>query len=306
MGGKDMTLCRAVQAIIRWMVLATGVLAMAGCAGGYHSMNYANLAQNLQERGHLRTETNPVDAPISLPRLTRTFRDVVFQYEFHFKDGRMVQERIEKPLKRWRGQIRYKFIGDSVNPQDRADVKELTTRISDLTGLTFAEVDGRHDLLISIASRKGRRTVSRTLAAANLPTYRERYDIWRRARGWVCGATLSTEWDEPARLVYAHVFMGSEVTGLLRKSCLHEEIVQALGLTNDSDAARPSIFNDDQEFALMTEHDAMLLQALYDPRLTPGMTADEAMPVAREVLSTVLSQRGARQFARAKGARNPG
>ena len=52
-----------------------------------------------------------------------------------------------------------------------------------------------------------------------------------------------------------------------------------MGLPNDSPQARPSLFNDDLEFALLTEHDAILLRMLYDPRLRPGMTADEARPL---------------------------
>ena len=78
---------------------------------------------------------------------------------------------------------------------------------------------------------------------------------------------------------------------MLRKSCLQEEITQSLGLTNDSDRARPSIFNDDQEFAVVTEHDEMLLRLLYDPRLRTGMSAQEAMPIAREILDDLQARR---------------
>ena len=64
-----------------------------------------------------------------------------------------------------------------------------------------------------------------------------------------------------------------------RLSCVHEEMAQAMGLPNDSPEARPSLFNDDLEFALLTEHDAILLRMLYDPRLRPGMTSAEARPL---------------------------
>jgi hypothetical protein len=64
----------------------------------------------------------------------------------------------------------------------------------------------------------------------------------------------------------------SEHPDLLRLSCIHEEMAQGMGLSNDSPDARPSIFNDDEEFALLTPHDEMLLRILYDPRLRPGMT----------------------------------
>ena len=67
----------------------------------------------------------------------------------------------------------------------------------------------------------------------------------------------------------------------MRQACIHEEVAQGLGLPNDSLQARPSIFNDDDEFALLTNHDELLLRMLYDPRLTPGMTEAQATPVAR-------------------------
>ena len=50
-------------------------------------------------------------------------------------------------------------------------------------------------------------------------------------------------------------------------------------------ARAPSIFNDDQEFAVVTEHDEMLLKLLYDQRLRTGMSAEEAMPIAHQILN---------------------
>ncbi len=76
--------------------------------------------------------------------------------------------------------------------------------------------------------------------------------------------------------------------GLNREACYHEEIIQALGLHNDHPLVRPSIFNDDDEFALLTEHDERLLQMLFDPRLAPGMPAEEAMPIARQIAGEIM------------------
>ncbi|WP_372802367.1 DUF2927 domain-containing protein, partial [Paracoccus seriniphilus] len=46
--------------------------------------------------------------------------------------------------------------------------------------------------------------------------------------------------------------------------------------------------NDDEEFALLTRHDELLLQILYDPRLRPGMTAAEATPIVRSIATELL------------------
>ena len=48
--------------------------------------------------------------------------------------------------------------------------------------------------------------------------------------------------------------------------------------------ARPSIFNDDEEFGRLTTHDEMLLKILYDPRMRPGMSA-----VAAETMAVVIA-----------------
>jgi len=75
----------------------------------------------------------------------------------------------------------------------------------------------------------------------------------------------------------------SEHPDLLRLSCIHEELTQGLGLPNDSPRARPSIFNDDEEFALLTDQDELLLRILYNPALRPGMTAAEARPIVESL-----------------------
>ncbi len=60
-----------------------------------------------------------------------------------------------------------------------------------------------------------------------------------------------------------------------------KKLPKGLGLANDSPAARPSIFNDDEEFATLTPQDEQMLRMLYNPALRPGMTISEARPDRR-------------------------
>ena len=90
----------------------------------------------------------------------------------------------------------------------------------------------------------------------------------------------------------AFVVIPSEHPDLLRLSCIHEEIAQGLGLTNDSRSARPSIFNDDEEFALLTRQDELMLRILYDPALRPGMTEAVARPIVFDLASRLLGGEG--------------
>ncbi|MEM9139052.1 MAG: DUF2927 domain-containing protein [Pseudomonadota bacterium] len=280
-------ICRIVPSWGSWrglrrtVPLTLATLLIAGCGGSISRETYQSIAADLVAAGKLRTERAPADAPFTAADLTRTFQEIAFSFEFHFKDGKIVDERLEKPLHRWQGEIRYKIIGDAATAEDAAEVKRLTREIAGLTGLTFREVTGSHDMLISIASPGGAEEVSSYLGGRDMPVYQRRYNIWRDTPQWICGATLSGATDGSHRLVYAHVFLSSEVKGILRRSCLHEEIAQSLGLTNDHPKARPSVFNDDQEFAFLTDHDAALLSMLYDPQLRSGMSEAEAMPIVR-------------------------
>jgi hypothetical protein len=61
-----------------------------------------------------------------------------------------------------------------------------------------------------------------------------------------------------------------------------------MGLSNDSPQARPSVFNDDEEFGLLTTHDEELLRILYDRRLRPGMSQGEAMPIVQTIIAERL------------------
>jgi hypothetical protein len=93
---------------------------------------------------------------------------------------------------------------------------------------------------------------------------------------------------EEASYSQAVALIRAEHPDLLRTACIHEELAQGMGLANDSPNARPSIFNDDEEFGLLTRHDELLLQMLYDPRLRTGMTIDDATPVVQQIAAELV------------------
>ena len=69
-----------------------------------------------------------------------------------------------------------------------------------------------------------------------------------------------------------------------KRSCVIEEVAQALGLPNDSFTAKPSIFNDDDEYQDLTWQDELFLRVLYDPRVRPGMPRAEFEPLAKQIV----------------------
>ena len=104
-----------------------------------------------------------------------------------------------------------------------------------------------------------------------------------------CAVYASSTRAAPYVYSSAIALIRTEHPDLMRDACYHEEIAQGLGLANDSPKARPSIFNDDEEFAFLTTHDERLLSILYDHRLRPGMTPDQA----RRIVARLASERAA-------------
>lgn len=74
------------------------------------------------------------------------------------------------------------------------------------------------------------------------------------------------------------------------RACVVEELTQVLGLPNDSDAVKPSIFNDQSGYFELTDHDRRMLKMLYDPRITPGMPRKEALRRGRLILDELNPQ----------------
>ena len=73
-------------------------------------------------------------------------------------------------------------------------------------------------------------------------------------------------------------------------TCILEEIAQALGLPMDTDLLVSSIFSDRGLPQQMSVNDKIMIRALYDPRITPGMPRTQAMQVARLVIPQLVSQ----------------
>jgi len=70
--------------------------------------------------------------------------------------------------------------------------------------------------------------------------------------------------------------------------CLTEELVQSLGLLDDSPLIEGSIFNETTSHDNLIFPDALLLEVLYNRRLTPGMTRRQAMPIVKILIGDIL------------------
>lgn len=253
-------------------------LMLGGCTGQPTEAEYAGYAAALVAAGDLRAEAAPADAAFTNADLVRNFERIALAHEVDVEQGGSDSNAAANPLKRWADPVRYQLYGSAVTPNDRIETADLFSRISRLTGLPAEAARDDVNFAVLITNPGERDEFSAQLAEIN-PDLAASFDLWRGSKRVVCLASTLRDPERDGQIVFAIVTIGAEVQGLLRTSCLHEEIVQAFGLSNDHPDVRPSIFNDDEEFALLTEHDEYLLRILYDPALKPGMTVDQAMPL---------------------------
>ena len=94
--------------------------------------------------------------------------------------------------------------------------------------------------------------------------------------------------EDPYAIKFARVFISLNIPQHEVYHCILEELTQMMGLFNDSFLMRHSIFNDFNNKRLsLPEHDQALLRILYDPRIRPGMSKDEAVPIAWRILREI-------------------
>ena len=93
--------------------------------------------------------------------------------------------------------------------------------------------------------------------------------------------------DEAYRIVHSDVILVADAGDFVFYDCVYEELLQALGPINDTDAVPWTMFNDDVRMGFFDVYDQYILNILYDPRIRPGMTADEARAVLPQVLADV-------------------
>ncbi len=255
-------------------------------------MYFAQVQQTLLAQGMLRTDSGR-EVPYTDRMLTETFMRVALFNEYRRGAAGLVREETESRLRRWEAPVRIGLrFGDSVPTErqatDRARIASFVARLAQVTGHPMAVTDAEPNFLIHIVSEDEREALGPRLRAA-IPNLGpgEVSAITNMPKTTYCVVYALSEGSSGA-YTRAFAVIRSEHPDLLRLSCIHEEITQALGLPNDSPRARPSIFNDDEEFALLTDHDELLLRILYSRELRPGMSADEARPIVESLARRLL------------------
>jgi hypothetical protein len=245
---------------------------------------YRDTEARLLAAGLLRRDDGDVE-PVDAATLARNFERIALFSEYVQIGGRYVAQQSRAQLRRWPGPVRVQLhFGDRTDPAvrvtDTRRVAAYVDRLADVTGHPISLVDRGANFHVFVVDVDELAALGPDILVAEPSlapaTVREITALDRRT---YCAVYASSTSARPDAYMSAIAVIRSEHPDLMRLSCYHEEIAQGLGLANDSPRVRPTIFNDDEEFALLTRHDENLLRILYDPRLRIGMTAEEARPL---------------------------
>lgn len=245
---------------------------------------YASVQADQLANGLLRTDGGGADTPFTAEMLARNFEQIAFFDEY---SGGFSGPGGASPLRRWSSPVRMEVIfGDAIPPsQRRKDADAITryaARLSRVTGHPI-RVGGKPNFIIIIAGEDDRADALKA-AEQRVPGIARSSGVFEKLpQDIYCGVVAYANGDAENVYTAGLVVIRAENPDLLRLSCIHEELAQGLGLANDSPSARPSIFNDNDEFALLTRHDELLLRMLYDNRLRPGLRAAEARSTVRRI-----------------------
>jgi hypothetical protein len=246
---------------------------------------YANIQADLLAQGLLRTDGGGPDTPFTDTMLLRNFERIALAEEYERGAGLRPSRGELGRIKKWNKPVRVAVEFGALVPEDQRVqnsnmVSQYVRRLAGISGHPIA-MDGSdtnfHVLFMSEDDKAEIAPRIRALVPDVNPASLKIFENLPRSIHCLVIAFSET----PGGYDYGEAIavIRSEHPDLLRRSCIHEEMAQGLGLGNDSPQARPSIFNDDDEFALLTTHDEMLLKLLYDPKVKPGMDVDEVRPI---------------------------
>lgn len=255
--------------------------------------HYARVQADLLSQGLLRTDGGGPDTPFAAHNLARNFIRIALFDEYVARNGQLVAQQTASRLRRWEQPVRIELhFGATIDPAqritDRNAVIGYARRLRNAANHPISTTESNGNFHVLILHEDERREFGPRLREL-VPGIGDTAvrTVEDMSRDTFCLVFAFSRGDDPSYTRAVAVIRG-EHPDLLRLSCIHEEIAQGLGLANDSPNARPSIFNDDEEFALLTTHDELLLRILYDPRLEAGMDAAAARPTVTQIANEIM------------------
>ena len=257
---------------------------------------YRRVEKQKLSMGLLRQDGGGADTPFDLDNIIEAFEQLAFYNEYSLDDKKLLPNSSPVSLGKWKTHVNISTrFGDSVKnkqkEQDTIEITNLLSVLSDATNHKIKLTDKNINMYIVIGNQKEIVELTNEIGLVL-----EEFDpkkipiITKLPRDIHCMAMTSVSSHKSSEIESALVIIRNELPDLMRRACFHEEIAQSLGLTNDSHIARPSIFNDNDEFSTLTELDKILLKILYDNRLKSGIMKNAASQLVKQIASEVTEQ----------------
>lgn len=214
-------------------------------------------------------------------KILRDFDIVAFRNEFvEVSDPRVIK---------WTSPLRV-YIDEDVRLDDapRRFLEDHMVRLERLTGIDIDYVDAPATSNYIIVFTRRSKYEDQVRRHTNQLERQKQAQLIQRTRRSNCLGLYSVNSDSYAimrAVVIIPVDHANERALLTR--CIVEETTQTMGLPNDDDTVNPSIFNDRSVLKDLSRHDELLLELLYDTRLTPGMRRSEALQLGGRILPEI-------------------
>ena len=254
---------------------------------------YSRLEERKTSLGLLRQDGGGVDTPFDVDDIVEAFEQLAFYNEYDIDKNKLLPNSNAVSLAKWKSNtnILVRF-GTSIDKKqkekDLLEINGLTRNLSEITNHKIEFAKQNENMYVVIANQEEIKTL-----IGEIGLTRPEFDptripiITQLPKDIHCMAMTSMSSEPNSAISSALVIIRSELPEIMRRACFHEEIAQSLGLTNDSHFARPSIFNDDDEFATLTKFDEILLRILYDHRLQPGISEKEAAQLVKQIATEI-------------------
>ena len=254
---------------------------------------YNRLEERKLSLGLLRQDGGGTDTPFDVEDIVEAFEQLAFYNEYKIGENQLLPNTDMVNLGKWNSTINISMrFGNSVatkqKNKDLLDIHNLLLILSEATKHKMKISNKNINMYIVVGNQK---EVAELISkiGTNLPEFDPKRIpiITRLPKDIHCLAMTSMSAGPNSEIKSALIIIRSELPKLMRIACFHEEIAQSLGLTNDSHLARPSIFNDDDEFATLTRLDKILLQILYDNRLKSGISKQNSFQLVRQIAKEI-------------------
>lgn len=160
----------------------------------------------------------------------------------------------------------------------KAVLADIGARVRHLDIALTDDRDNANFIVLLIEQRNFSRTLTERYGEAKARQIRKRLDPQ-------CLSGIAK--DREYRISRAEVILPVDAGEFTFLDCAYEELLQALGIINDSSSVPWTMFNDAVQMGFFDVYDQYLTNILYDPRVRPGMSRDELNRLLPNVLPTV-------------------